>query len=51
VAKFTSITDVERLKEYQHARRIPALQRFISDLERRNKACADMITDAKHFVL
>jgi len=46
-----TILGVERLKEYQWAKRIPALQHFVSDIERRDETCADMITDAKHFIL
>jgi hypothetical protein len=42
---------VERLKEYQQARRMPALQCFIFDLERKDETCADMMTDAKKFIL
>ncbi len=45
---FTS--DVERMKEYQRALRMPALQHFISDLERRDETCADILSDAKHFL-
>jgi hypothetical protein len=33
---------VERLKEYQQAVGMPALQCFFSDLERRNEILADM---------
>jgi hypothetical protein len=42
---------VERLKEYQQARRMPALQCIVSDLERGDETCADMMTAAKHFIL
>jgi hypothetical protein len=42
---------VERLKEYQQARRMPALQCFVSDRERGDETFADMMTDAKHFIL
>jgi hypothetical protein len=42
---------VERLKEYQQARRMPALQHFVSDLEKGDETCDDMTTDAKCFIL
>jgi hypothetical protein len=42
---------VERLKEYQQATPMPALQHFIFALERKDETCADMITDAKKFIL
>ncbi len=44
-------TIVERLKEYQHAVRMPALQCFFSDLERGDETCADISSDAKRFIL
>ncbi len=42
---------VERLKEYQQARRMPGLQHFFSDLERGDETCDDMTTDAKKFIV
>ncbi len=37
--------------EYQGAAIIPALQCFILDLEERDETCADISSDAKHFIL
>jgi hypothetical protein len=42
---------VERMKEYQRAARMPALQCFIPDLEIRDETCADILSDAKCFIL
>jgi hypothetical protein len=42
---------VEGLKEYQQARRIPAWQCFVSDLERRDETCAYIMTDTKCFIV
>jgi hypothetical protein len=39
------------MKEYQRAARMPALQHFISDLKERDEACADILSDAKCFIL
>jgi hypothetical protein len=39
------------MMEYQRAARMPTLQCFISDLEIRDETCADILSDAKHFVL
>jgi len=36
--------------EYQRAARMPALQRFILDLEEGDETCADISSDAKHFI-
>jgi hypothetical protein len=41
----------EKLKEYQQARQMPALQHFIFALERKDETCAHMMTDAKKFIL
>jgi hypothetical protein len=38
------------MREYQPAARMAALQCFISDLER-DETCADILSDAKHFIL
>jgi hypothetical protein len=39
---------VERLKEYQRAARIPALQCFVLTL-RKDETCVDVSSDAKRF--
>jgi hypothetical protein len=43
--------NVEQVKEYQQAGRIPALQCQVSNLERRDETCANMLTGAKCFIL
>jgi hypothetical protein len=37
--------------EYQRAVRMPAPQHFIFDLEGRDETCADILSDAKRFIL
>ncbi len=37
--------------EYQGAERMSALQNFVSDLEGGGKTCADILSDAKHFII
>jgi hypothetical protein len=41
---------VEQLMEYQGAARLPALKCFILHLEERDETCADISSDAKHFI-
>ena len=47
----TILISAERMIEYQQALRMPALQCFILDLGRRDETCADILSDAKHFIL
>ncbi len=42
---------VDWMKEYQQAAIVPALQCFISDLERRDETCTDISPEAKCLIL
>jgi hypothetical protein len=49
--KLDTISIVERLTEYERAARMPALQHFNPDLEDGDETCADILSDAKCFIL